>query len=37
VTVVGLATDYCINATALDAIELGYRVNVLVDACAAST
>ena len=35
VTVVGLATDYCINATALDAIELGYRVNVLVDACAA--
>jgi nicotinamidase/pyrazinamidase len=35
VTVVGLATDYCINATALDAVELGYRVNVLVDACAA--
>ena len=35
VTVVGLATDYCINATSLDAIALGYRVNVLVDACAA--
>jgi len=34
VTVVGLATDYCINATALDAIELGYRTDVLVDACA---
>jgi nicotinamidase/pyrazinamidase len=35
VTVVGLATDYCINATALDAMELGYRVNVLAAACAA--
>ena len=34
---VGLATDYCINATALDAIELGYRTDVLVDACAPST
>jgi nicotinamidase/pyrazinamidase len=34
VVVVGLATDYCINATALDAIDLGYRTNVLVDACA---
>jgi nicotinamidase/pyrazinamidase len=34
VVAVGLATDYCINATALDAIALGYRTNVLVDACA---
>src|SRR6188472_2329927 len=34
VVVVGLATDYCINATALNAIELGYRTDVLVDACA---
>ena len=34
VVAVGLATDYCINATALDAIELGYRTDVLVDACA---
>ena len=34
VVVVGLATDYCINATALDAQALGYRTNVLVDACA---
>ena len=34
VVVVGLATDYCINATALDAIKLGYATNVLVDACA---
>ena len=34
VVVVGLATDYCVNATALDAIELGYRTDVLVDACA---
>ena len=34
VVAVGLATDYCINATALDAIALGYRTDVLVDACA---
>jgi nicotinamidase/pyrazinamidase len=34
IVVCGLATDYCINATALDAIELGYRTDVLVDACA---
>ena len=34
VVAVGLATDYCINATALDAVELGYRTDVLVDACA---
>jgi nicotinamidase/pyrazinamidase len=34
VVAVGLATDYCINATALDAIKLGYRTDVLVDACA---
>ena len=32
VVAVGLATDYCINATALDAIALGYRTDVLVDA-----
>jgi nicotinamidase/pyrazinamidase len=34
VVVVGLATDYCINATALDAKALGYRTDVLADACA---
>ena len=31
-TVVGLATDYCVRATVLDAIRLGYRVAVPRDA-----
>ena len=29
----GLATDYCVNATALDAIRLGFETRVLTDAC----
>jgi nicotinamidase/pyrazinamidase len=35
VVVVGLATDYCISATALDAVRLGYDTSVLSDAVAA--
>ena len=35
VVVCGLATDWCINATALDAIELGFETIVLGDAIAA--
>jgi nicotinamidase/pyrazinamidase len=35
VVVAGLATDYCVQATALDAARLGYESAVLVDACAA--
>jgi nicotinamidase/pyrazinamidase len=35
VAVCGLATDYCVNATALDARRLGYPVFVLLDAVAA--
>ena len=35
VVVVGLATDYCVKATALDAARLGYRTAVLTDAIAA--
>ena len=35
VVVCGLATDYCVNATALDAIRLGYRAFFLEDAVAA--
>ena len=32
VVVGGLATDYCVKATALDALALGYETGVLVDA-----
>ncbi len=35
VVVVGLATDYCVSATALDAARLGYSTAVLTDAIAA--
>ena len=35
VVVVGLATDYCVKATALDAARLGFTTHVLADAIAA--
>ncbi len=35
VVVCGLATDYCVRATTLDALALGYAVTVLTDAVAA--
>jgi nicotinamidase/pyrazinamidase len=35
VVVCGLATDYCVRATALDAVRLGYRVELLAEAVAA--
>jgi nicotinamidase/pyrazinamidase len=35
VVVAGLATDYCVQATALDAVRLGFRTVVLADAIAA--
>ncbi len=35
VVVVGLATDYCVKATALDALRLGFRTTVPIDAIAA--
>jgi nicotinamidase/pyrazinamidase len=35
VVVVGLATDYCVSATAIDAANLGFETEVLRDAIAA--
>ena len=35
VVIAGLATDYCVKATALDAIELGFPATVVRDAVAA--
>jgi len=35
VVVVGLATDYCVRATAMDAVGLGLRATILTDAVAA--
>ena len=35
VVVVGLATDYCVSATAIDATRLGFETEVLQDAIAA--
>lgn len=31
--IMGLATDYCVKFTVLDALALGYEVDVLVDGC----
>ena len=35
VVVVGLATDYCVKATALDALTLGYEATLLRETMAA--
>lgn len=35
VTVVGLATDYCVKATALDAVKQGFETQVIHTLCAA--
>ena len=35
VTIVGLATDYCVKFTALDAVQLGFQTTVVSDACRA--
>lgn len=31
--IAGLATDYCVKYSVLDALQLGYRVHVILDAC----
>lgn len=33
VTIAGLATDYCVKFTALDALRLGFETTVVADAC----
>ena len=33
VYLVGLATDYCVKCSALDAVKLGFRTHVILDAC----
>ena len=33
VYVLGLATDYCVKFTALDALELGFKTHLVLDAC----
>jgi nicotinamidase/pyrazinamidase len=35
IDVCGIATDYCVRATALDARQNGFQVRVLVNLCAA--
>lgn len=34
-TIAGLVTDYCVKYSTLDALELGYRVHVIPEACRA--
>ncbi len=31
--VLGLATDYCVKFTALDAVSLGFRTHLILDGC----
>ncbi|KAA3616597.1 MAG: bifunctional nicotinamidase/pyrazinamidase [Calditrichaeota bacterium] len=33
VSICGLATDYCVKYTAIDAANLGFKTNVIIDAC----
>ncbi|HBV7903994.1 TPA: isochorismatase family protein, partial [Citrobacter freundii] len=31
--IMGLATDYCVKFTVLDALDIGYTVSVITDGC----
>jgi nicotinamidase/pyrazinamidase len=31
--IIGLATDYCVKFTALDALQAGFRVHLVIDGC----
>jgi nicotinamidase/pyrazinamidase len=35
VFICGLATDFCVKQTALDAVKSGFETNVILDACAS--
>lgn len=35
VYIAGLATDYCVKYSVLDALQLGFKVHVITDACRA--
>jgi nicotinamidase/pyrazinamidase len=35
ITLVGLATDYCVAHSALDAVRLGFKTTVRLDCCRA--
>jgi nicotinamidase/pyrazinamidase len=35
IVVMGLATDYCVRATCLDGVDLGYAVTLVEDGCRA--
>lgn len=35
VWLIGLATDYCVRFSALDALQLGFRTHVIADGCRA--
>ena len=37
VTIVGIATDFCVRATALDALNAGFHVRVIQQLCSAVT
>jgi nicotinamidase/pyrazinamidase len=35
VSVLGLATDYCVRATAMDAVSAGFETTLIIDGCRA--